>query len=269
MKKVIITGVSGVLGRALARKYKSLGCEVIGVSRRPEFTSPDLDRVIVCSQRTIDDAEIILREKPDILFLNAGQIEVEVGPNGEPLLSTASSMNMVNYLWPCDVAMAASQMTWDKPVEIIAIGSIADCCPSSFGPVYHAGKIALHYFWTGTGPILWFGSGKKIRLRLYRPGAIQSDLAWAPANRLHPEGKGMKMRKKRVDGAPDGDQVAERIHKWTGRKHGWVGTYDEPLSFRALKVLFSLAPNLFYRIQLLGWKKESRFVNDLDQDSAS
>ena len=259
MKKAVITGVSGVLGQALARKYKSVGYEVVGVSRKPDFSSPDVDRVIVSPQESEEDAELILDEKPDILFLNAGQIEVEVGPNGEPEIPTAASMNKVNYLWPCDVAMAASKRQWDKTIEIIAIGSIADCCPSSFGPVYHSGKIAIHYFWTGTGPIIWFGSNKTIKMRLYRPGAIKSDLAWAPANRLKPDGKGMKMRRKRVDGAPDGNQVAERIYKWSLKENAWVGTYDEPISFRALKVLFSLAPNLFYKIQLLGWKNESRF----------
>lgn len=259
MKKVIITGISGVLGQALAKKYKSLGWEVLGVTRRENYTSPNVDRILVCQQCSLEDAETVLAEKPDLLFLNAGQIEVTVGQNGEPLAATAASMNIVNYVWPCEVAMVASQMSWDKPVEIIAIGSIADCCPSSFGPVYHAGKIAVHYFWTGTGPIVWFGSKKRIKMRLYRPGAIQSELAWAPANRLKPEGKGMQMRRKRVDGAPDGDAVAERIYKWSLKKNAWVGTYDEPLSFKVLKVLFSLAPNLFYRIQILGWKKESRF----------
>lgn len=259
MKKVIITGISGVLGTALAEKYKAEGWEVIGVSRKADYSNPCVDRVIVSQQNSLEDARLILDERPDLLYLNAGQIETSVGPNGEPLASVASSMNVVNYLWPCDVAMTASEMTWDKEIEIIAIGSIADCCPSSFGPVYHSGKIAIHYFWTGTGPIIWFGSNQKIRMRLYRPGAIKSDLAWAPANRLAPDGKGIKMRKKRVAGAPDGQKVAERIFKWSLNKNAWVGTYDEPISFKFLKILFSLFPNLFYKIQILGWKKESKF----------
>lgn len=262
MRKVIITGISGVLGKALAKKYKAQGYKVVGVTRKTDYSDPNVDEIIVSEQRTIEDAQAILNHKPDILFLNAGQIETEIGPAGEPLTSTSSSMNIVNYLWPCDVTMVACQMTWEKPIEIIAIGSIADCCPSSFGPVYHAGKIAIHYFWTGTGPIIWFGSKQKIKMRLYRPGAIQSDLAWAPANRLSPDGKGIKIRKKRVDGAPDGNQVAEKIYKWSLKKNAWVGTYDEPLSFKALKIIFSLFPNLFYRIQLLGWRKESKFSPD-------
>lgn len=260
MRKVIITGISGVLGKALAKKYKAEGFEVIGVTRKSDYSDPNVDRVIVSDQKSIDDASLILNEKPDILYLNAGQIETEIGDDGEPLVPISKSMNIVNYLWPCEVAMTASQMEWDNPIEIIAIGSIADCCPSSFGPVYHAGKIAIHYFWTGTGPIVWFGSKKKIKMRLYRPGAIQSDLAWAPANRLSPDGKGIKIRKKRVDGAPDGDRVAERIFKWSLKPNAWVGTYDEPISFKALKIIFGLFPNLFYRIQILGWKKESKFA---------
>jgi hypothetical protein len=38
-----------------------------------------------------------------------------------------------------------------------------------------------------------------------------------------------------------------------------VGTFDEPLSFRALRLLFALAPNLYARLQHLAWRRASRF----------
>ncbi|MCD8535230.1 MAG: NAD-dependent epimerase/dehydratase family protein [Verrucomicrobia bacterium] len=64
MKKVIITGISGVLGQALAKKYKSLGWEVIGVTRRDNYTHPNVDRILVCQQCSLEDAGVILAEKP-------------------------------------------------------------------------------------------------------------------------------------------------------------------------------------------------------------
>jgi hypothetical protein len=95
-------------------------------------------------------------------------------------------------------------------------------------------------------------------MRLYRPGAIKGPLAWAPVNRLNE--KGYKIRKKRVESAPDAEKVARRIADWIEKGKQWIGTYDEPFSFRLLKLIHTLMPNLYYKIQMLAWKKGSKFV---------
>ncbi len=258
--KVVITGISGTLGQALGKEYISQGWHVVGVSRKANLEGDFFSELITSNQDSIEDAKRLLATDPDLLILNAGQIETDIGEFGEPLSHIAKSMNTVNYEWPALVTLAAAEQPRNKPLEIVAIGSIADGSPSCFGPVYHAGKIALHYFWTGTGPILYHKTNKMVRLRLYRPGAIKGPLAWAPVNRLNE--KGYHVRAKRVDNAPPAETVARRMVNWIKSGKQWVGTYDEPISFRMLKFMHALSPNLYYKIQLLAWRKASKFVQN-------
>ena len=255
-KKVIITGISGTLGSALGKFYKDRGWHVIGVSRNEKLEGDYFSELAVNNQKTAEDAELLLEYKPDLAILNSGQIETEVGRCGIPLRQQFESITAINYLFPALFAIAASEEQLEKPLDIVAIGSIADGSPSCFGPVYHASKIALHYFYSGVGPIVCSADGQRIRMRLYRPGAIKGPLAWAPVNRLNE--KGYKIRAKRVNSAPEADKVAAIIGKWIAG-NGWIGTYEEPFSFKIFKWLFALAPNLFYKIQLFGWKKGSKY----------
>ncbi len=256
MKTVVITGISGILGSALGRQYIRKGWRVIGVSRRDDLEGNAFTELHTNPQETVEDARKLVEFNPDLIILNAGQIETEVGEGGVPLMDQFNSITRVNYLFPSWVSLHASQVERETPLDIIAIGSIADGSPSCFGPVYHASKIALHYFISGVGPIVYHANDR-VRMRLYRPGAIKGPLAWAPVNRLNE--KGYKIRAKRVNSAPDGDHVARVIVKWieSGKP---VGTYDEPFSFKIFKYLFALAPNTFYRLQLLGWQKGSKFI---------
>ncbi|NEO61192.1 MAG: SDR family NAD(P)-dependent oxidoreductase, partial [Moorea sp. SIO4G2] len=195
---------------------------------------------------------------PDVIILNAGQIETEVGDGGVPLVEIVESMNRVNYSWPALVALEAAKLKRERPLDVVAIGSIADGSPSCFGPVYHSGKIALHYYWSGVGPIVYHASNHQIRMRLYRPGVISGPLAWAPVNRLNE--KGYKIRANRVNSAPPAEKVANTIASWIEKNKEWVGTYDEPFSFKIFKYLFALFPNFFYKLQLFGWPRGSKFV---------
>ena len=257
MKTVVITGVTGTLGVALAQEYKNQGWKVVGVTRRGDWTHPAVDEVLALAQDGEADAKAMLACAPDVVLLNAGQIESEVGEMGEPLLEQVESMNRVNYSFPATVAMVASEMAWEKRVDIVAIGSIADGSPSAFGPAYHATKAAIHYFVTGVGPILNYAS-PNLRLRLYRPGVIYGPLSWSPILRLNE--RGYKVRAARCNKAPQPDVVAKRVVDWVAGD-GWVGSDPEPLSFRFLKLLYGLFPNGFYKLQILGWKKASRYAS--------
>ncbi len=258
MKTIVITGISGILGSALGRLYIRKGWHVIGVSRKDAVEdSTCFSELHTNAQDTEEDARKLLDFKPDIIVLNAGQIETEVGKDGLPLLDQYNSITKVNYLFPSWVSIQAAEMEHSRPLDIIAIGSIADGSPSCFGPIYHASKIALHYFVSGVGPIAYYAAEKNVRIRLYRPGAIKGPLAWAPVNRVNEAG--YKIRAKRVNSAPNGDHVARVIVKWIESGNP-VGTYDEPFSFKIFKYLFALAPNFFYRLQMLGWLKGSKFV---------
>lgn len=260
MKKrtVVITGITGTLGEALGRQYLRSGWSVVGVSRKKKLDESTPSVLHSSGQATPADANALLDLDPHRIFLNAGQIETEIGPNGEPLTEMALSISQVNYLFPMTVALEAAKRQWDHPLDIVVVGSIADGSPSCFGPIYHASKIAAHYFVSGVGPIL-YSANSRIRLRLYRPGVIKGPLSWAPVNRLNDSG--YKIRAKRCESAPPADEVAARIVRWAdGGK--WVGSDHEPFSFLIFKYLFALFPNFFYRLQLLGWRKGSKFTGN-------
>jgi NAD(P)-dependent dehydrogenase (short-subunit alcohol dehydrogenase family) len=252
--KVIITGITGTLGSALGKLYMDLGWEVYGVTRQSMASHPSCNHVVTSDQTSIEDARGLLDIDPDLVFLNAGAIEREIGEMGEPLSEVTQSITTINYTFPAVFALEAAKIA-ERPMDIICIGSIADGSPSAFGPVYHASKVALHYFIQGTSPILGY-SNPNIRLRLYRPGAIHGPLSWAPVNRLNE--KGHKLRAKRCDSAPPAEKVARHIEKFQ-KSNRWVTNYDEPISFKFLKFFYALAPDLYCRMQHWAWKRASKF----------
>jgi NAD(P)-dependent dehydrogenase (short-subunit alcohol dehydrogenase family) len=253
-KKVIITGITGTLGSALGKLYLQRGWEVYGVTRQSLEQYEACTHVVTNAQTSIADAVTLLEIDPDLVYLNAGAIEKQIGAMGEPLSELTESIITINYTFPAVFALEASK-TATKPMDIIAIGSIADGSPSAFGPVYHASKVALHFFIQGTSPILGYAN-PNIRLRLYRPGAIHGPLSWAPVNRLND--KGHAVRAKRCNNAPPAEKVALHIEKFQGSDK-WVTNYDEPLSFKLLKFFYALAPNLYLRMQHWAWRRASKF----------
>lgn len=256
MKRVLITGISGTLGAALGRHYQDLGWEVIGVSRRDSIEArAACTRLVANPQHDLADARKLLAEDPDLVILSAAQIETAVGDGGLPLPEQTLDIYQINAIFPSLFALAAAERPRDRRLDVVAIGSIADGMPSSFGPVYHASKIALHHFFTGTAPIV-HGRDPLLRLRLYRPGVIRGPLSWAPALRLGE--RGISLRRRRCEGAPTAERVARAIARWI-ESDRWVGTWGKPLSFRALEMLFTLAPDVYARLQQLGWRKGSRF----------
>jgi NAD(P)-dependent dehydrogenase (short-subunit alcohol dehydrogenase family) len=256
LKTVVITGISGTLGSALGRHYLSRGWRVIGVSRRDELEADCCTELRTNAQHDEADALALLEGEPDVVILNAGQIEDEIGEGGLPLESRLDSITRINYLFPAFVCLAAARSRPQRRLDVVGIGSIADGSPSPFGPVYHASKIALHHFVTSVAPIAE-GVSPRVRLRLFRPGVIKGPLSWAPVNRLNERGR--RLRARRCEGAPPADTVAERIARWIDGD-AWVGTMDEPISFKLLKWTFALAPGRFQRLQAMAWRRANRFT---------
>jgi len=253
---VLITGITGTLGQALGKWYMDRDWTVIGVTRQTIDSLEACSRIVSNPQITAEDARTLAELAPDLVYLNAGAIETDIGPGGEPLTEALYTLTTVNYTFPAAFALEAAKSA-KKPMDIICIGSIADGSPSCFGPLYHASKIALHYFVQGTAPILKHAH-PHVTLRLYRPGAIFGPLSWAPVNRLNR--RGHKIRAKRCENAPRADEVAAHIDAFRQSRRG-IRKYDEPVSFRFLKLLFALAPDLYYRLQHFAWRKTNRFVN--------
>ena len=206
-KRVVITGITGTLGSALGRACLQRGDEVIGISRRDGDPEEVASQIVASPQVSIEDAAQLATLDADVILLNAGAIETKIGEGGMPLSETTENLYQVNAVFPSLVAIEATKIERDRPLEIVLIGSIADGAPSAFGPVYHASKIAAHYFVAGVGPIAETAN-PRVRLRLYRPGAIHGPMSWAPVLRLNE--RGYKMRAKRCEKAPTADRVAAR-----------------------------------------------------------
>ncbi len=258
MTKVAITGITGSLGAALGSFYLDRGATVVGVGRKANAGLDVCSEPIANAQRSREDARKLLDLDADLILLSAGQIEEEVGRAGLPLPEVADSIHTINAQFPQWVALEAAEREWDHPVDIVAIGSIADGSPSVFGPVYHASKASLHQFVTGTGPII-HSANPNVRLRLYRPGVIQGPLSWSPTVRLNERGR--RIRARRCEAAPRAEAVAARVVQFVDRDR-WVGSDREPLSFRFLKLFFGLAPELYYRLQIQAWKRGSKFTGE-------
>ena len=257
-RRVVVTGITGTLGDALGRVCLARADHVIGITHRRGAESLACDRLVCNAQRSETDAHELLDLDPDVLILNAGAIETEIGPAGLPQASAVASIHAINAVFPALVAIAAGERGAKRRLDVVAVGSIADGSPSCFGPVYHASKAALHHFYAGTAPIA-HAAHPNVRLRLYRPGVIQGPLSWAPVLRLNERGR--KIRARRCDDAPAADWVAESIVRWI-EGDAWVGGDREPLSFRALKLCHALAPNTYARLQHFGWRRGSRFTSD-------
>ncbi|NEQ88307.1 MAG: NAD-dependent epimerase/dehydratase family protein, partial [Moorea sp. SIO2I5] len=133
MKTVVITGISGTLGSALGQEYINRGWQVVGVTRQENLEGNFFNTLCVSQQQTLEDAQKLLEYDPDVIILNAGQIETEVGDGGVPLVEIVESMNRVNYSWPALVALEAAKLKRERPLDVVAIGSIADGSPSCFG----------------------------------------------------------------------------------------------------------------------------------------
>ncbi len=255
-KRVVLTGATGTLGAALARVYRAEGFEVVGVSHREAPSPGACHRMVRSAQTTSDDAERLLDLDPDILILNAARIETAIGPAGVPLSEATREIFALNAVFPALVVAAAGIRGATRRLDLVAIGSIADGSPSCFGPAYHASKTALHSYVVGAGPIV-HAAHPCVRVRLYRPGVVRGPLSWAPVLRLN--ARGAALRARRCRRAPEASVVAQRIVRWI-EGDDWIGSDRAPLSFRALQALHAAAPDLYYRLQRLGWKRGSRFA---------
>ncbi len=252
---VVITGAAGTLGAALCAHYAARGDLVIGVSRRAGVEVAGCERVLANGQESLGDAHALLDEAPTRIVLNAGQIEREVGPGGTPLIDQCEDILRINTLFPMRCMTAALARPPKGPLDLVVVGSIADGAPSPFGPIYHASKVATHYLFSGVAPIA-ADAAPGLRLRVYRPGAIRGPLAWAPTLRL--DERGTRIRARRCERAPAAETVAAHFARWADGDDP-VGTYDEPVSFRLLKLLFAVSPGLHQRVQRFGWSRVNRY----------
>lgn len=65
--KILITGISGKLGRAVARHYVSLGHSVVGVDRRPWPDAPERVQMFKADLRKRPAEDVFRTQRPDVV----------------------------------------------------------------------------------------------------------------------------------------------------------------------------------------------------------
>jgi len=79
MKTVLITGVTGFLGRYTAAHYQSLGWKVVGIGTRAEENAPqDLARYVRMELPSTALADLVREVTPDVCIHCAGRASVEL-----------------------------------------------------------------------------------------------------------------------------------------------------------------------------------------------
>ena len=148
MKKVVVTGASSGIGKAITKRVLALGFEVIGVSR----TSADIGNTnftqslsdLSDHNATLKLCEKLQKENISVLINAAGFGKFE--PHEELSPQTITQMTFVNLTAPMLLTNATLRSLKSNGGYLININSIEALRASKFAGVYSATKAGLKAF---------------------------------------------------------------------------------------------------------------------------
>jgi NAD(P)-dependent dehydrogenase (short-subunit alcohol dehydrogenase family) len=181
MPRVLITGVSTGIGKALAEKFAAEGWDVIGtlrdVSRAPSFARggdriavENLDLAVAGDARRLAERVVEKYGCPDILVNNAGVLQF--GPVEFVSAEETERLYRVNVFETIDLARALVPCMRDRGSgTIVNVTSLGGRMVFPFFAVYNSSKHALEGFSEG----LWhelqpFG----IKVKTVEPGFVET-----------------------------------------------------------------------------------------------
>jgi len=175
-EKVIITGISKGIGRAMAEEYRDRGYNVIGTCRNPDQLTDKLEGVTYAALE-MNDRESIDRfagqySDADILINNAGQSQIspsEIIPASE--IDRYFDLNIINLIYLTNKYIPG--MRERRKGTIVNISSMQGRMPLPFCSIYSATKHALEgYSKSLHHELLNFG----VRVIVISPGFIKTTI---------------------------------------------------------------------------------------------
>ena len=127
MKTVLITGVTGFIGRYVARQFAETGWSVVGIGNRPPENAPrqDLFRYQQISLPSGDLANIIQELQPEICIHCAGRASVELSitdPSADFSNSVSVTFNLLDslrlYAPKCRLIYLSSAAVYGNPEKL-------------------------------------------------------------------------------------------------------------------------------------------------------
>ncbi len=223
-QKVLITGASKGIGKAIAISLQNLGYNVIGTSRNPDIIAEKIDGIKYVKLDLLDEKSINecinQVESVDILINNAGQSQI--GPVEDMPLEKIKDLFQINLFGIIQLTQGfLPTMIQNQNGFIINVGSMAGRFAVPFQSSYVSAKFALNGFtWTLRNEIMKYG----IKVVVIEPNdintTIQPEIFLPEKSRYKNEmTKMMAARKKSMTNASNPEVVSKKVLKILKKKN--------------------------------------------------
>lgn len=224
--RVLVTGASRGIGKAIAKRLNQIGYQVIGTSRDPKNINPD-DKIegveyleLNLAEKSSIDRLVNLVGEIDVLINNAGISQL--GPVEEIPIERIRNLFEINLFGVIRLIQGfLPGMRQRGSGTIINISSMAALTPVPFSSIYASSKAALDAFTKGLrGEVMKYG----IKAVVISPFHIKTDIAQEVSigkNSVYTETmqRVKAVRDRGIQEAPPPEVVADKVVQVLARKH--------------------------------------------------
>lgn len=148
-RKVLITGTTSGLGKALMEKYLALGWDVTAVNRRITTDLEEQFPSVLFLQTDITDVKLVLElcyslgqrnRKPDVLILNAGINRID--NNAQLEMDKFKDVFDTNLYGVLNFIRSAQKLEWEA--KIVGISSTSTIVPNHQNLGYYISKVSIN-----------------------------------------------------------------------------------------------------------------------------